>query len=85
MPATDPGASEAILAGLRGRVEHETPTDDPARVNGRVDRAEAGPRVAGAAVTRILGAGAPADREHIPWRDPAPRAAPLPGLMETLA
>lgn len=52
---TDPGSSEQILAGLKTWVETETPTDDAAAVNRLVDRAEAGLRAAGAAVTRIPG------------------------------
>ncbi|MCU0986724.1 MAG: M20 family metallopeptidase [Acetobacteraceae bacterium] len=51
----DPGSSEAILAGLRAWVETESPTDDAAAVNRLVDKAEAGLRAAGAAVTRIPG------------------------------
>jgi glutamate carboxypeptidase len=52
---TDPGSSEAILAGLRAWVETESPTDDAAAVNRLVDKAEAGLRAAGAAVSRIPG------------------------------
>lgn len=55
VPLTDPGPSEALLAGLREWVECETPTDEPARVNALIDRAEAPLRAAGAAVTRIPG------------------------------
>lgn len=55
VPVTDPGPAEALLAGLRAWVECETPTDEPARVNALIDRAEAPLREAGAAVTRIPG------------------------------
>ncbi|WP_114376967.1 M20 family metallopeptidase [Elioraea thermophila] len=55
VPVTDPGPAEALLAGLRAWVECETPTDEPARVNALIDRAEAPLRAAGAAVTRIPG------------------------------
>jgi glutamate carboxypeptidase len=54
-PRTDPGPSEAILAGLRAWVETETPTDDAAAVNRLVDKAETGLRAAGATVSRIPG------------------------------
>jgi glutamate carboxypeptidase len=54
-PRTDPGPSEAILAGLRAWVEIESPTDDAAAVNRLVDHAERALRDAGAAVTRIPG------------------------------
>ena len=55
MPATRIGSSEALLEELRGWVLHETPTTDPAAVNGLMDRAEAELRAAGAAVTRVPG------------------------------
>jgi glutamate carboxypeptidase len=58
---TDPGSSEQILEGLRTWVETESPTDDAASVNRLVDRAEAGLRAAGAAVTRIPGCDGYAD------------------------
>ncbi|MFC7734764.1 M20 family metallopeptidase [Roseomonas sp. GCM10028921] len=55
MPQTRIGTSEALLEELRGWVLHETPTTDPAAVNGLMDRAEAELRAAGAVVERIPG------------------------------
>jgi len=55
MPATRIGTSEALLEELRGWVLHETPTTDPAAVNGLVDRAEAELRAVGAEVERLPG------------------------------
>ncbi|MFH5924254.1 M20 family metallopeptidase [Roseomonas xinghualingensis] len=55
MPATQIGSSEALLEELRGWVLHETPTTDPVAVNGLMDKAEAGLREVGAAITRIPG------------------------------
>jgi glutamate carboxypeptidase len=55
MPATQVGTSEALLEELRGWVLHETPTTDPKAVNGLMDKAEAGLREVGAAITRIPG------------------------------
>ncbi|HEY8613666.1 MAG TPA: M20/M25/M40 family metallo-hydrolase, partial [Roseomonas sp.] len=55
MPATQIGTSEALLEELRGWVLHETPTTDPVALNGLIDKAEAGLREVGAAITRIPG------------------------------
>lgn len=55
MPQTQIGSSEDLLAELAGWVRMETPTTDPAAVNGLMDRAEAGLAQAGAAITRIPG------------------------------
>ncbi len=55
MPQTEIGTSERLLEELRGWVETETPTTDPASVNRLVDRAEAELRGVGAAVTRVPG------------------------------
>jgi glutamate carboxypeptidase len=55
MPATRIGSSEALLEELRGWVEIETPTTDPAAINRLMDRAEAELRAAGAVVERIPG------------------------------
>ncbi|MBB5692481.1 M20 family metallopeptidase [Muricoccus pecuniae] len=55
MPQTRIGTSEALLEELRGWVLYETPTTDPAAVNGLMDRAEAELRAAGAVVERIPG------------------------------
>jgi glutamate carboxypeptidase len=55
MPQTDIGTSAQILEELRQWVEHETPTTDPAAVNGLIDKAEAELAAVGAAITRIPG------------------------------
>jgi glutamate carboxypeptidase len=55
MPATEIGPSERLLEELRGWVEHETPTSDPAAINALQDEAERELRGAGGEVTRIPG------------------------------
>lgn len=55
MPATDPGPAQAMLEGLQAWVLHETPTTDPAAVNGLMDLAQAGLEQAGATPRRIAG------------------------------
>ncbi len=55
MPRTEIGSSERLLEELRGWVETETPTTDALAVNRLADRAEAGLRAVGGAVTRIPG------------------------------
>ncbi len=55
MPVTEIGASDRLLAELRGWVEHETPTPDAAAVNGLMDRAEGELRAVGAAIERLPG------------------------------
>ncbi|KAA2214223.1 M20 family metallopeptidase [Teichococcus oryzae] len=55
MPATQIGTSERLLEELRGWVEHETPTTDPAAINGLMGKAEAELRAMGAVVERIPG------------------------------
>ncbi|MDE2517125.1 MAG: M20 family metallopeptidase [Rhodospirillales bacterium] len=55
MPQTATASSEDLLAGLAEWVRTETPTTDPAAVNGLMDMAEQTLRDAGAAITRIPG------------------------------
>jgi glutamate carboxypeptidase len=55
MPQTEIGPSERLLEELRLWVTHETPTTDPAAVNGLMDMAEAELRAAGAALERVPG------------------------------
>jgi len=55
MPATQLGTSERLLEELRLWVEHETPTTDPAAINGLMDRAEAELRAVGAVIERTPG------------------------------
>ncbi len=55
MPHTQTGAAEALLAELATWVRHETPTTDPAAVNGLMDMAQKGLAEAGADLTRIQG------------------------------
>jgi len=55
MPQTQIGASDRLLAELRGWVEHETPTPDAAAVNGLMDRAEAELGAVGARLERLPG------------------------------
>lgn len=55
MPQTQIPAADALLAELATWVERETPTTDPAAVNGLMDLAERGLAEAGAALTRIPG------------------------------
>ncbi|WP_159998618.1 M20 family metallopeptidase [Roseomonas sp. 18066] len=55
MPETQIGTSEALLEELRGWVELETPTTDPAAINRLIDKAEAELRAVGAVVERIPG------------------------------
>ena len=50
MPVTRIGTSAELLAELRGWVEHETPTTDPAAIDRLMDRAEAGLRAVGGTV-----------------------------------
>jgi len=52
MPRTEIGPSDRLLAELRGWVERETPSTDPAAVNALLDVAEAELRGAGAAIER---------------------------------
>jgi glutamate carboxypeptidase len=52
MPGTDIAPSDQLLAELRGWVERETPSTDPAAVNGLLAMAEGALRSAGAAVER---------------------------------
>lgn len=55
MPQTVTAPSEDLLAGLAEWVRTESPTTDPAAVNGLMDMAEQTLREAGAAITRIPG------------------------------
>jgi len=55
MPVTEIGTSEGLLEELRGWVEHETPTTDPAAIDGLMDKAEAELRAVGATIERIPG------------------------------
>src|SRR4051812_2974324 len=55
MPQTPVPTSDALLAELRGWVEIETPTTEPAAVNRLMDLAQAGVGEAGAELTRIPG------------------------------
>lgn len=55
MPQTEIGTSERLLDELKGWVLHETPTTDPAALNGLIDKAEAELRAVGAAIERIPG------------------------------
>jgi glutamate carboxypeptidase len=55
MPVTEIGTSERLLEELRLWVEHETPTTDPAAINGLMDKAEAGLRAVGAVLERVPG------------------------------
>ena len=57
MASIDLGTSEKLLEELRGWVEIETPTTDPAAVNRLMDRAEAGLREVGAGLERVPGQG----------------------------
>ena len=57
MPQTRIGPSETLLAELRSWVEHETPSTDPAAVNGLLDRAERDLAGAGARIERLPGTG----------------------------
>jgi len=55
MPVTEIGTSERLLEELRGWVEHETPTTDPAAIDGLTDKAEAELRAVGATIERLPG------------------------------
>jgi glutamate carboxypeptidase len=55
MPQTRIGTSQDLLEELRGWVAHETPTTDPAAIEGLLDRAEAELRAVGAVVERVPG------------------------------
>lgn len=55
MPVTEIGTSEGLLEELRGWVEHETPTTDPAAIDGLTDKAEAELRAVGATIERLPG------------------------------
>jgi len=55
LPMTQPGESGSLLEELRGWVEHETPTTDPAAIDRLMDRAEAELSAAGARTTRVPG------------------------------
>ena len=55
MANTEIGTSETLLEELRGWVEMETPTTDPAAVNRLIDRAQAGLAEVGAVLERIPG------------------------------
>jgi len=55
MPVTEIGSSEGLLEELRGWVEHETPTTDPAAIDGLTDKAEAELRAVGATIERLPG------------------------------
>ncbi|HWL81443.1 MAG TPA: M20 family metallopeptidase [Roseomonas sp.] len=55
MPVTEIGTSERLLEELRGWVEHETPTTDPAAIDGLMDKAEAELRAVGATIERLPG------------------------------
>ncbi|MCO6414573.1 M20 family metallopeptidase [Siccirubricoccus sp. KC 17139] len=61
MPATEIGTAERLLDELRGWVERETPSTDPAAVNGLLDVAEAGLRAVGAGIVRYPGSGRSGD------------------------
>jgi glutamate carboxypeptidase len=69
MPQTRIGTSQDLLQELRGWVEHETPTTDPAAINGLLDKAEAELRAVGAEVERIPGRDGFGD--HLVARTPA--------------
>jgi glutamate carboxypeptidase len=55
MPRTEIGTSERLLAELRGWVEAETPTTDPAAVNRLLDRCQAELAAVGGAMERLPG------------------------------
>jgi len=55
MASTEIGTSERLLEELRGWVEMETPTTDPAAVNRLLDRAQGELAAAGAVLERIPG------------------------------
>jgi glutamate carboxypeptidase len=55
MPRTEIGTSERLLAELRGWVEAETPTTDPAALNRLLDRCQAELAAVGGAMERLPG------------------------------
>ncbi|MFC3126973.1 M20/M25/M40 family metallo-hydrolase [Pseudoroseomonas globiformis] len=55
MPMTRIGTSETLLEELRGWVEHETPTTDPAAIDALMDKIAAELEAVGARVERIPG------------------------------